>query len=294
MLPCAGTWRRRSTAGVLVAVLALAASGCGVRPGETTTGASAADLEHVHGLAEAPEGGLYVATHTGLFEVDGDQVQRIGDATHDLMGFTVAGPDDLLASGHPDLRDRSLQVNGKPPLLGLVQSSDGVQWEPLSLLGDADFHNLVAAHGRVYGSDSTSGRFMVSEDRKTWETRAEQLALYDFAVSPDGPETIVGSGEGGIGRSEDGGRTWEAVSDGSYVFLSWTDQGLFGVDPNGQVAVSEDAGTTWQPRGSVEGTPEALLVTEDAVYVAVFEVGIARSDDEGRTFEVTVPTGTGE
>ena len=274
-----------------MATLALVAAGCGVRSGETTSGASTADLVHVHGLAERPEGGLYVATHTGLFEVEGDRVQRVGDATHDLMGFTVAGPEDLLASGHPDLRDQSLQVDGKPPLLGLVHSSDGVQWEPLSLLGDVDFHNLVAAHGRVYGLDSTSGRFMVSQDRETWESRADQLALYDFAVSPNNPDTIVGSAEGGIGRSEDGGRTWEVVGDEPYVFLNWTDKGLFGVRPNGQVAVSEDAGSTWQPRGSVEGTPEALLVTEEAVYVAVSEVGIARSDDEGQTFEVTVPTG---
>lgn len=285
----------RSSLGVLwlLAALALITSACGVRPGEAASGATAADLVHVHGLAEAPEGGLYVATHTGLFQVNGDQIEAVGGATHDLMGFTVAGPGDLLASGHPDLRDQSLQVAGKPPLLGLVHSDDGTTWEPLSLLGDVDFHNLVAAHGRVYGSDSTSGAFMVSEDRETWDTRAERLALYDFAVSPDDPDTIVGSGEAGLARSRDGGRTWEAVSGEPHVFLSWADEGLYGVTSQGQVAVSGDAGATWDQRGTVEGPPEALLVTGEAVYVAVAEVGIARSDDRGENFQVTIPTAAG-
>ncbi len=286
-----GRRRGQFVSGLVAGALAVLIGACGGSAADSGGGASAADLVHVHGLGEAPEGGLYVATHTGLYEVRGDEIQAVGDATHDLMGFTVAGPGDLLASGHPDLSVESLQVPGKPPLLGLVASDEGRQWTPLSLLGDVDFHNLVAAHGRVYGWDSTSGRFMVSQDRKTWETRAERLALSDFAVSPDDPETIVGSGEGGVGRSTDGGRTWEGVSGEPYVLLSWTDEGLFGVKPDGQVAVSDDGGASWQPRGSVKGAPEALLVTADAVYVAVSGVGIARSDDGGQTFEVTVATG---
>ncbi|MBA2529868.1 MAG: hypothetical protein H0V19_07910, partial [Euzebyales bacterium] len=86
---------RRQVLSLLVA-LALITGACGVRPGEAASGATAADLVHVHGLAEAPDGGLYVATHTGLFEVNGDQIEAVGSATHDLMGFTVAAPGALL------------------------------------------------------------------------------------------------------------------------------------------------------------------------------------------------------
>lgn len=71
------------------------------------------------------DGALYAATHTGLFRLDGDgNVERIADRYQDTMGFTVAGPDEFLASGHPDLRDKELQVEGKPPLLGLIESPD--------------------------------------------------------------------------------------------------------------------------------------------------------------------------
>ncbi len=236
---------------------------------------------------------MYVATHTGLFEVDDGDIRAVGSATHDLMGFTVAGPNDLLASGHPDLRVEDLQVDGKPPLLGLVQSSDGEEWEPLSLLGDVDFHGLVAAHGQVYGLDSQTGALMVSADRETWDTRVAGLPLIDFAVSPDDPDVLVGTGEGGLLRSEDGGRSWQPVSSERLVFLSWTDEGLFGVSPEGAVAVSTDGGRMWDSRGSAGGVPEALLVTDDAIYVAVSEAGIKRSTDGGETFEFFLRTGSG-
>jgi hypothetical protein len=47
-----------------------------------------------------------------------------------------------------------------------------MSWQPLSLLGEADFHSPQVAHGLVYGYDSTGGRFMVSANRKTFEPRS--------------------------------------------------------------------------------------------------------------------------
>lgn len=58
------------------------------------------------------------------------------------MGFTIAGPQHFLGSGHPDLREKL------PSRLGLIASTDnGQSWQQLSLLGKADFHALHAAHG---------------------------------------------------------------------------------------------------------------------------------------------------
>lgn len=277
--------RRRAAIAAALAVLVV---GCG---GGGNGEVSAADLVHVHGLAEHPEGeGFYVATHTGLFQVEGEEISRVGEATHDLMGFTVAGSDDYLASGHPDRRVDELQAPGKPPLLGLVHSDDGVDWEALSLLGEADFHALEAAHGRVYGFDSTSGRFMVSDDRVNWEERAE-VALFDFAVSPSDADVIVATGQGGIARSDDGGATWTGVSRDDYVFVDWSEGGLYGVAVDGRVGVSSDAGETWTSVGSVQGQPEALLVTDERLLVAVAERGILESTDGGEHFEVLVQTG---
>lgn len=251
--------------------------------------ASAADLVHVHGLAHS-ENGLYVATHTGLFELVGDDIRAVGTATHDLMGFTVAGPRDLVASGHPDLRVENLLVDGKPPLLGLVESKDGETWTPMSLLGEADFHSLEAAHDRVYGFDGTSGGFMVTQDRKTWETRSEGASIIDFAVSPDDAETIVATTPKGITRSTDGGRSWVQAAPGEFVYIDWDAEGLYAVTAQRQLSMSNDGGMTWSDGATLPGDPEALLVGQDGIYVAVAEQGIVRSTDDGKTFEVVVDT----
>ena len=183
-------------------------------------------------------------------------------------------------------------MEDKPPLLGLVHSNDGQKWEAESLLGDVDFHSLVAAHDQVYGLDSQSGAMMVSTDRQTWETRSEGLPFIDFAVSPDDPEQLVATTQGGIAGSDDGGKSWEQLNSQRTAFLSWTEEGLFGVSPEGAVARSTDGGANWEALGSVEGRPEALLVTADAVYVAVSEAGIMHSTDGGRNFEFLLRTGT--
>ena len=107
-----------------MAAFALVAAACGgdARGGEPT----AAELVHTHGLQQVPGGDvLYVATPTGLPWWTMAPSKRSGPATHDLMGFTVARPNDLLASGHPDLRDEELSLEEKPPLLGLDHTTDG-------------------------------------------------------------------------------------------------------------------------------------------------------------------------
>lgn len=286
---CTGVFSTRARLAVALLAVAVFASGCGgAADGRQPT---AADLVHVHGLQEVPGGnGLYVATHTGLFRVDGKEIEAVGTATHDLMGFTVAGPDDLLASGHPDLRDDELVVEDKPPLLGLVHSADGERWQPLSLLGEVDFHSLVAAHGQVYGLDSQTSALMVSADRKTWETRSEELPFVDFAVSPEDAELLVANTQTGIARSDDGGRSWTDLSNERVLFLSWTSDGLFGVSPEGNVLRSDGGGDSWESLGRVDGSPEALLVSGDSVYVAVTDAGIMRSTDGGESFEFLVQT----
>ena len=81
-----------------------------------STPAPPEDLVHIHRLQQSPDGEtLYAATHTGLYRINGPNVERVGGAAHDLMGFTVAGQDDLLASGHPDLRDDACSSTASRP-----------------------------------------------------------------------------------------------------------------------------------------------------------------------------------
>lgn len=178
----------------------------------------------------------------------------------------------------------------RPPLLGLIESTDaGESWERLSLHGEADFHALHAAHGNVYGYDSTSGTFMVSRDRKTWDRRT-RLPMRDFAVSSDRADTVVATTARGLARSIDGGRTFQPVDGASgLVVLAWEQQdALYGVAPGGAVYHSADGGTSWQRRGTVAGDPEALTLDvrdgKQVLYVAATGRGILTSVDGGMSF----------
>lgn len=253
------------------------------RSNDSASSSGGAAIAHVHGLGINPaDDRLYVATHHGVFVVDdtGD-AQRVGEGTQDTMGFTVVGADRFLASGHPDVSSR--QASGSP-LLGLIESRDGGEtWRTLSLEGVADFHSLVAAHGRVYGWNSSTGNFMVSPDGKQWETRS-RVALLSFAVDPADPDRVVASDQQGLLVSGDGGRTWQPEPGPAVAFLSWSDQGLWAAQIEGQVLESPDGGATWQPRRQLPGKAAALLASGDTLYAATQEAGIYRSSDGGRSW----------
>ena len=239
-------------------------------------------MAHVHGLGVDPaDGTLYAATHYGLFRIPttGTAV-RVANRFQDTMGFTVAGPADFLGSGHPDPQA------DLPPRLGLIESTDrGETWTALSLSGQADFHALHAVGGTVYGWDSGTGRFMVSTDRRSWQTRST-LELLDFAVNPTNPDEILATTQQGLARSADGGRTFTPRGP-VQMYLAWPQPAaLWAVSPAGDVSVSADAGRTWDARGRLPRQPQALTVVESTVYVAVADAGIYESTDGGRTFSV--------
>jgi hypothetical protein len=98
-------------------ILAVAATLLAGRAGEA--GDAAGDdpgVVHVHGLAPDPDDpeAILAATHTGLFRIEDGQGARVGDAHHDLVGFTVTDDGAFLASGHPDLQS-DLAVPDVPP-----------------------------------------------------------------------------------------------------------------------------------------------------------------------------------
>lgn len=277
---------------VLVLVLALAGwAAVRLADGGGPSASPAADdpgIAHVHGLGLNPaDGSLNVATHFGTFRIDRDkEIQRLGASYQDTMGFTVAGPNRFLGSGHPDAQSMR---KGQPARLGLIESNDaGATWQPVALSGEVDFHALAAAHGRVYGWDSTSGRFMVSTDTQTWEARST-VSLAGFAVDPADPDHIVAAGQRGLTDSTDGGRTWRERPGPSLVTLSWdAAAGLVGAASDGTIHHSTDAGATWPRVGQLPGAPQALLAAAAEWYAAAEDsegtTGIYRSTDGGRNW----------
>lgn len=245
---------------------------------------------HVHGLGINPaDGALFISTHTGLYRTGPGEskASRVGDSRQDTMGFTVVGANRFLGSGHPDLRQ------DLPPLLGLIESTDeGRSWEPVSLVGEADFHVLRYAGDRVYGYDSSNDRLLASVDAgRTWDQIERPVPLVDLAADPDDSVHVLATGasdfDQGLYESTDGGRSWKRIGD-QVGLLAWADrERLFLVDGAGSVFMSGDHARTFRHRGAIGGEPAALLGRRGGeLYAALHDGTIKRSGDGGRTWSV--------
>ena len=245
-------------------------------------------LVHVHGLVVDPaDGRLFAATHTGVFRLDDGAPARVANRYQDTMGFSAVGPSTFLASGHPDLRDRSLRVEGRPPLLGLIRSTDAaVTWEPQSLLGEADLHAIAADDDVILAYDSTGERVLASDDGgAAWETRSE-IPLVDLALHPTNVDAVVAAApDAGVLLSNDGGRSWDAAigAPRNVTAVRWGVDGVWAGTEDGAIARLDAAGA-WRDVHRFEGAVEALLVDGSTAYVAIAGEGILRSDDGGTSW----------
>ena len=272
--------RRRWGVGVVLAVVAVALVAVGVWR-QTASSLAPAPMGHIHGLGVNPgDDTLYAATHLGLYRVpEQAPAQLVSPRTHDLMGFTVLGPNRFLASGHPD------GDGDEPAPLGLAESTDGgATWRSRSLGGEADLHAIDVSGSTVYGVDARSGTLLATTDLHRWQQRSRQ-ALADLAVSPTDPQTVIITTEEGLRRSTDGGRSWADMAGPRLLLVDWAaEQTLTGVDPDGAVHVSLDAGRTWQQRATVAGVPEALHAASTARLSVATNAGVHASVDGGWSF----------
>jgi hypothetical protein len=288
-VPRAGT----STAIVCLVIFGAVLAGCGddsqvkFAP-PSGSGAGDEGPQHVHGLGVNPsDDALMIATHSGLFRAaaGSDTAERVTEQRQDTMGFTVVGPDRFLGSGHPDLRENL------PSLLGLIRSQDaGQSWEPVSLLGRADFHVLRAAGTRIYGVNATDGKLYVSADGgRTWAKRTPPAPLFDLAAAPGRPERVVASSEDGLFVSHDAGLRWRPMNREAAGLLAWSHgDALYLVDGTGQVFLSADGGGSWRERGGVGGRPAAFVHDGADLYVALHTNEVKVSTDEGRSWRTRV------
>ncbi|MCZ7537220.1 MAG: exo-alpha-sialidase [Acidimicrobiia bacterium] len=253
--------------------------------GDQVIGAATAEdpgVVHVHALGVNPADGLlYAASHTGLYRVGEDGTSsRIADRYQDTMAFTVTGPDQFVASGHPDLRE------GLPSRLGLIRSTDGAEtWQSVSLQGEADFHAIAIAGDLMYGADSTSGSVLASVDAgATWQERGA-AALATLAVDPADPDHLAGADyEGALLESTDGARTWDTLDAPRITALFWDDGGLIALGADGAVLRAETPAGPWEAVGRLASPGLALTGEAGRLFAATDTGALVRSTDGGRTW----------
>jgi hypothetical protein len=267
----------------VVAVVALAGGDDGSSGSPGSEGSAAGEtIADVHGLGVNPaDGALYIATHTGLFRSARGTATavRVDAPEQDLMGFSVAGPDRFVASGHPGPDQQA------PPSLGLLESRDqGRSWETLSLSGEADFHVLRASGDAVYAYD---GALRASRDGgRTWQQRQAPGQLIDVAIDPRDPDRVLASTGAGVRLSEDGGQTWRPTSLRVPVLLAWAPAGRpFAIDANGTIRAGRASGSAWKRAGTWQGQPAAFAADAGgALYLAQGDGSVDVSSDGGRTW----------
>jgi hypothetical protein len=277
----------RRTLPISLLVTALFLSGCAAEEQDSSPPSPGDDqaVGHIHGLGVDPaDDTLYVATHHGLFHVaNSGAPRRVADRWQDTMAFTVAGPGHFLASGHPDLRE------DLPPHLGLIESTDaGETWQPLALQGEADFHILEQVGDDLYAYDATSGRLLVTQDRKSFEQVA-QLPLLSITADPNESNTLLATtNEGELIEIDAHTGAAKELPGPLLVLLDTTPEGdIVGIDPAGTIQVSDDAGEAWTPQGQIGGQPAAFSITDGEWYAATQDQ-VFQSVDDGATWTRTL------
>lgn len=238
------------------------------------------------------DGTLMIGTGLGLFrfESGASKPERVvgelstpdgaGKVSSNLV-VRYAKPGELLASGHPE------GGGALPENLGLMRSGDaGGTWEPISQLGESDFHILQASGEDVVAVRAEESDVLVSSDGgKTFEGRTAPDVPLDVAFDPKEPSRMVVATGQGTFTSADGGGSWRPRDPIPTEQLAWGDA-LFRSDPGGAVKQSDDGGATWSDRGTLGLSANELAIDRDgALYASVAGGEVKRSTDGGATWK---------
>lgn len=287
---------RFGTLGFLATASILVLAACGGGSQEDFI-AGAGDLGHIHDLALGDDGMLLVASHSGLYRIEGpSRAVRIG-VVHDLMSMTVLPDGDILASGHPNLLLEEFRVEDRPPFLGLARSTDGGRnWDELDLLGEADFHALVPAGDGLFAAE-TSGNIWYQDPNAGWSTLGAVEAR-DLAIDPsDAQRQLAPDYDGTIWTSDDGARSWTPSTEApALIEIEWIEADLIlGVTEAGSVWSAEDPAGPWIEIAAGPADVETFYVDDSGSWwITVHGGEISRSGDQGRSWTaVYVPPDLG-
>lgn len=270
-----------------------------------SAGATVTRFDHIHGLAFNPEkpGVLYMATHTGLFQIQEDQTwTRVGQSKDDFMGFAwVQGdPAVMYTSGHP------APGSGRPNPVGLRVSRDsGETWEDVSLAGEVDFHALSAspADPNVLYGWFLNDMYRSNNAGRDWEKftpgglEQAEGQVFALAAHPFDAEHVFAATGAGIAVSTDGAKTWRFLLEGgtvtSLVFHPANADHLLAYvafSDGGTLIRSVDGGVTWTPFGDdrFANDPVGHLAIDPSdpktIYAGTFNANLFKTNDGGATW----------
>lgn len=273
----------------LVLAIVIVAAGCG--SDDTARVAQAGDLGHIHDLVLEPDGELLVASHTGLYRIEGvDRAVLVGDEQHDLMAM-AAQSDTLIASGHPNLLIERYRVEGRPSFLGLARSIDsGESWQIVDLLGEADFHALVPTDIGLFAAETAGRIWLLDQASGDW-SELGAVEARDLAVSPEDPDQqLAPDHDGVVWASADAAVTWSRVDTApSLVEIEWPSAGnIVGATEDGRIWRADRPEGPWTETAELDsgGGVETLYVDpEGDWWVTVRGGAIFHSAEGGRSWE---------
>jgi hypothetical protein len=251
---------------------------------------------YIGSLAVDPgDGTLMIGTGLGLFRAEkgARKAERVtgqlttpdgaGPVSSNLV-IRYAGPGNLLGSGHPEGGG-----SGLPENLGLMRSGDaGDTWEPISQLGESDFHILQALGDRVVAVRVDETDIQVSGDGGAgFEPRTPPDMPLDVAFDPQDPSRMVVATQQGTFSSSDEGSTWRPRDPNPTEQLAWGEpDALYRSDPGGAIKVSADGGASWKDRGNVGLSVNELAVDDEGtLYASVPGGEVHTSADGGATWK---------
>jgi BNR/Asp-box repeat len=213
-----------------------------------------------------------------------------GTLTKDVI-VRFEKPGTIIASGHSG--EAAL-----PPVLGILRSTDkGETWEPISGLGEADYHEIEVVGDRIFAlRNEDPGMIQISDDGgKTWDTREAPsvAAPIDVAVNPGDPKIWAVSTDQGIFVSQNEGRSWRQRDTTFGARIAWgAPDALYAAGKDGKVSKSADGGGSWQEVGSIGAGPKELIVSpKGELYASVSGPEIRRSTDGGATWSKVIALG---
>ena len=286
-------------------LVALLAAGCGGESADPSTTAAAAPGSgtDVLSIAVDPADGTLLAgggpafyrlepgaktpeTATGNIKTP----KGSGTLTKDVV-VRFTGDGTIIASGHSG--EASL-----PAVLGLVKSTDeGETWEPISGLGEADYHEIEIDGDRILALRyEDPGMIQISSDGgATWDTREAPsvAAPIDIAVNPGNKDQWAVSTDQGTFISANGGKSWRQWDTTFGPRIAWVKpDALYLAGKDGKVKVSPDAGRSWNDAGSIGAGPKELTASaKGELYASVAGGEIRRSADGGKTWTEVVKLG---